>query len=115
MRRNNQKHGIRFRTRNRTQSRTCCWLQRSPILRLYFIHQVLIVMTDGISQDSVVRPSSDLRNAGVSILALGIGKRFRRSQLNQMAGNRRYVFSADFRSLTRVVRSIKRAACRGEY
>jgi len=70
-------------------------------------------MTDGISQDQVKRPARDLRSAGVRILALGIGKRFRRSQLNQMAANRRYVFNADFRSLNRIVRSIKQTACGG--
>ena len=72
-------------------------------------------MTDGISQDKVARPSRNLRNAGVRILALGIGKRFRRAQLNQMAANRRYVFNAGFRSMSRVVRSIKRTACGGNY
>ena len=72
-------------------------------------------MTDGISHDSVVRPSRDLRNAGVRILALGIGRKFRRSQLYQMAGNLRYVFKAGFRSLSGVVRSIKRAACGGNW
>ena len=70
-------------------------------------------MTDGISADSVGKPSSDLRKAGVRILALGIGKRFRRSQLNQMARNPRYVFNAGFKSMNRVVRSIKRTACGG--
>ena len=79
------------------------------------ILQVLIVLTDGKSQDSVVAPSRNLRNGGVRILALGIGKRFRRSELNQMTMNRRYVFNADFRNLNSVVRSIKRTACGGNY
>ena len=78
-------------------------------------YQILIVMTDGISQDSVGKPARDLRNRGVRILALGIGKRFRRSQLNQMAKNRRYVFNAGFRNLNGVVRSIKRTACGGNF
>lgn len=77
--------------------------------------QVLLVMTDGISQDSLRRPLRDLRNVGVRILALGIGRKFRRAQLNQMAANSRYVFNAGFRSLHRVVRSIKRTACGGKY
>ena len=81
---------------------------------LPFLLQVLIVMTDGISQDRVVRPSLDLRNAGVRILALGIGRRFRKAQLNQMTASRRYVFIADFKSLNRVVRSIKQTACGGK-
>jgi len=72
-------------------------------------------MTDGISQDSLGRSSRDLRNAGVRILALGIGRKFRLAQLNQMAANPRYVFKAGFRGLHRVVRSIKRTACGGIY
>ena len=72
-------------------------------------------MTDGISQDSLRRPLRNLRNVGVRILALGIGRKFRLAQLNQMAANPRYVFKAGFRSLHRVVRSIKRTACGGEY
>ena len=85
-----------------------------PLTRMLFSEfKVLIVMTDGISGDSVVRPSRDLRNVGVRILALGIGRKFRRSQLNQMARNRRYVFNAGFKNLNRVVRSIKRTACGG--
>jgi len=72
-------------------------------------------MTDGISQDSLRGPSRALRNAGVRILSLGIGRKFRLAQLNQMTANPRYVFKAGFRSLHRVVRSIKRTACGGNY
>ncbi|KAK2574137.1 hypothetical protein P5673_000267 [Acropora cervicornis] len=54
------------------------------LLSTFLRHEpVLIAMTDGISKDSVVGPSRDLRNAGVRILALGLGKRFRRTQLIQ--------------------------------
>lgn len=102
-----------------TSKTNCSWLvtMKYVIIHVYdlrFPLQVLIVMTDGISQDGVVRPSRDLRNTGVRILALGIGKKFRRVQLIQMAASRRYVFNADFRSLSRVVRSIKRTACGGD-
>ena len=71
-------------------------------------------MTDGISSDSVVRPARNLRNAGVRILALGIGRKFRRAQLNQMTANPRYVFNSGFRNLNRVVRSIKQTVCKGK-
>ena len=77
--------------------------------------KVLIAMTDGISKDSVVTASRYLRFAGVRILALGLGKRFKRSQLIQMTNNRRNVFSANFRDLNSVVRSIKRTACGGKF
>lgn len=91
-----------------------CYHVASITVKFSCIMQVLVAMTDGISQDSVVSPSRDLRNAGVRILALGIGRKFRRSQLNQMTMNSRYVFNSGFRSLHRVVSSIKRAACKGK-
>ena len=76
--------------------------------------KVLIVMTDGRSQDNVRRPSSLLRSRGVKIFSLGIGKRYNMRQLLQMAGSRRNVFTADFRNLGSVVRAIKQKACKGK-
>ena len=74
--------------------------------------QALVVMTDGISQDRVRRPAQALRSHGVWVFALGIGRRYRRRQLQQIATNRRYVFTANFRSLNRVGRRISRKICR---
>lgn len=76
--------------------------------------KVLIVMTDGRSQDNVRRPSSLLRRRGVKIFSLGIGKKYNMRQLLQMSGSRRYVFTADFRNLGSVVRAIKQKACKGK-
>ena len=74
--------------------------------------QALVVMTDGISQDRVRRPALALRSQGVWVFALGIGRRYRKRQLQQIATNRRYVFTANFRSLNRVARRISRKICR---
>ena len=76
--------------------------------------KVLIVMTDGRSQDNVRDPSGLLRRRGVRIFSLGIGKHYNMRQLLQMAGNRRNVFTADFRNLGSVVRAIKQKACEGK-
>ena len=76
--------------------------------------KILIVMTDGRSQDNVRGPSNLLRRRGVRIFSLGIGKRYNMRQLLQMAGSRRNVFTADFRNLGSVVRAIKQKACKGK-
>ena len=76
--------------------------------------KVLILMTDGRSQDDVRRPSSLLRRRGVRIFCLGIGRRYNLRQLLQMAGSRRNVFTADFRNLGSMVRAIKQKACKGK-
>lgn len=76
--------------------------------------KVVIVMTDGRSQDDVRGPSALMRRRGVKIFCLGIGKRYNMRQLLQMAGSRRNVFTADFRNLGSVVRAIKQKACKGK-
>ena len=72
-------------------------------------------MTDGISQDSVRRPSLALKSQGVRVFALGIGRRYRRNQLQQIATNSRHVFTGNFRSLNRVARRISTKLCRSKF
>lgn len=76
--------------------------------------KIAIVMTDGRSQDNVRGPANLMRRRGVKIFCLGIGRRYSMGQLLQMSGNRRNVFTADFKSLGSVVRAIKQKACKGE-
>ena len=75
--------------------------------------KVLILMTDGKSYDKVRQPAATLRNMGVEVFALGVGKRFSMRQLIQIASNRRHVFTADFKNLGSFVRAIKQKACKG--
>jgi len=72
---------------------------------------VLLVMTDGKSQDRVHRPANALRVAGIRVMALGIGRKYNTRQLRQIASNRRDVFTAGFRNMNSVVRVIKKKAC----
>ena len=71
-------------------------------------------MTDGISQDSVRWPALKLKSQGVRVFALGIGRRYRKNQLLQIATNSRHVFTADFRGLSQVARRISSKICRSK-
>ena len=75
--------------------------------------RVLIVLTDGRSQDGVSRPSSALRRQGVELFAIGVGRRYNVRQLRTIASSRRHVFSSGFRNLRSIARIIKTKACRG--
>lgn len=68
-------------------------------------------MTDGISQDNVVVPATSLKQKGVEVFSLGIGSKFRRLQLQQMASSPAHVFTAGFRKLSTVLGAIKNKAC----
>ena len=74
--------------------------------------RVLIVMTDGKSQDRVYRPTLNLRRAGVQLYPIGIGRHYNSAQLRQMTPKKRNVFTAGFRNLASVVRGIKQNACK---
>lgn len=76
--------------------------------------KVLILMTDGKSYDRVRQPAAVLRNMGVEVFALGVGRRYSMKQLIQIASNRRHIVTADFRNLGSFVRVIKQKACKGE-
>ena len=75
---------------------------------------VMIVMTDGRSQDRVSGAARALKRQRVEIFAIGIGKRYNIKQLNQIASSKRHVYTAGFRNLPSIVRVIKTKACAGE-
>lgn len=75
---------------------------------------VMIVMTDGRSQDRVSGAASALKRERVNIFAIGIGKRYNIRQLIQIASSRRHVYTAGFRNLPSIVRVIKTKACAGK-
>ena len=75
---------------------------------------VCIVITDGKADDSVGGPADALRSANeATIFAIGVGKNYDRNELEKMAGNSRYVFTADFDNLDNVIEQIKLSACQG--
>lgn len=76
--------------------------------------KVAIVITGSRSLDSVIAPSRHLRRAGVTLVTVGIGRRFSVTQLRQIATTRRDVITSQFKTLGRIVRAIKERACKGE-
>ena len=76
---------------------------------------LLIVMTDGASSDPVSQPAKSLRDSGVTIYSIGIGKNFELQQLQEMASDpdSDHVFTADFTQLDSLVGRIKQRACKG--
>jgi len=75
--------------------------------------KVLLLITDGKSYDGVSKPAAVLRNMGVEVFALGVGKRYSLQQLIQIASNRRHIFTVAFRNLGSFVRAVKEKACKG--
>ncbi|KAK3697985.1 hypothetical protein QZH41_003970 [Actinostola sp. cb2023] len=74
--------------------------------------KILVVMTDGRSQDKVKIPALVLKRLGVDIISIGIGKNYLQKDLLQMASSRHNVFTSGFRTLQRVATMVKRRACR---
>ena len=75
--------------------------------------RILFVVTDGRSQDHVLKPARALKRANVEIFSIGVGRGYSITQLNQMATDRSHVFTVDFRNLNSIIKAIKRKACKG--
>ncbi|XP_021374098.1 mucin-3A-like [Mizuhopecten yessoensis] len=75
--------------------------------------KIIILMTDGVSADSSTTIASTLRNDGVLVISVGIGRGIYKDQLDEIAYNTSYVFIADdFITLTTQIRdTVKGSAC----
>lgn len=80
------------------------------------VPRVLVVLTDGASNDDVVKPSEELRNARVVIFSVGLGTHFRLAQLNAMASEPKaeHVFTVDFPQMDTIVTAMQKTLCKGE-
>lgn len=74
---------------------------------------ILVLMTDGQSEDPVIEPAQKLRDAGVIIYAVGVGNNYVMAELNIIATDpdSEHVLTADFSNLDPVVKRIKDSAC----
>ena len=78
--------------------------------------RVLIVMTDGKSQDKVDLYSRKLHRAGVAVYAIGIGRNFNEKDLKIMASSPKlkHVIKVDFPQMTTVISQIQAEVCKGK-
>lgn len=81
------------------------------------IPRVLIVITDGKSHDDVIIPSEELKQSGVIVLSVGVGKRFNKAELYIIASNpkEKHVFTVDFSKMPNIITAIQQLACKGKY
>ncbi|XP_078617535.1 uncharacterized protein LOC144885488 [Branchiostoma floridae x Branchiostoma japonicum] len=82
------------------------------IVKEFVVAVIMIVLTDGDSEDSVVAPAQALAAEQVSVFAIGVGS-FNRSELLQITNNNQdRVFElADFNAIANIMNRIIQAAC----
>lgn len=80
------------------------------------VPKIVVVLTDGLSKDSVVGPSRALRDMGVTIITVGVGCCFYKPELNEMATDpdKDHVFEAKFSDLPKIVESLREKICSGK-
>ena len=79
------------------------------------VPNIALVITDGKSKDDVSAPSQDLRDSGVTVFSVGIGKNYDLKELQEMATNpdSQHTFKAEFDALKYIVNTIVDTACKG--
>lgn len=74
--------------------------------------QKIAIVVTGKSGDSVAGPARVLRRAKVKVIPVGIGD-YSVPQLQQIATNKRNVFTTNFKTMNNIVRAIKQKASKG--
>ena len=73
--------------------------------------RVLVLMTDGVSQDRVGPAASRMKATGVEVFAIGLGRKFKRRQLQQMATDQNHVLTVSFSALMTSILKLKNQVC----
>lgn len=74
--------------------------------------RVLVLMTTGASRDDVRGATALLQRSRVETFAVGIGRRYRFSELQYIATDRRHVYTAAYRNLESIVTLMKKKICK---
>lgn len=73
--------------------------------------RVLVLLTDGMSQDRVGPAASRIKATGVEVFAIGLGKKFKRRQLLQLATDQNHVLTVSFGTLMTLILKLKNQVC----
>ena len=81
------------------------------------VPHILIVLTDGRSHDDVVKPSKELKQAGVKIFTVGLGTNYDESQLKAIANEPydTHALTVDFPQMTTTVNKLRNLICKGRF
>ena len=79
--------------------------------------KVVVVVTDGRSQDNVSIPAQQLRDDSATIISLGVGCCFDEGELNEMATDpdEKHVLEASFSELDKFKDAMREQICSGEF
>ena len=80
------------------------------------IPNVVIVLTDGLSQDDVSKPARKLRDDGVTVISLGVGCCYDENELNEMATDpdEKHVLEVSFAALGEFKNAVREQICSGK-
>ena len=96
----------------------CCnFIQLNSKLITFFFLKVLIVITDGEQTTTkaftpLTEASQGVKNKGVAVYAVGVGKGANQAELNEIASTQQDVFvSVSFKELQNLALQIRRKLC----
>lgn len=81
------------------------------------VPKVVMVLTDGLSQDDVKGPAKKLRDEGATIISLGVGCCYDDQELKEMASDpdEQHVFEVSFSALSELKGVVREQICTGEF
>lgn len=81
------------------------------------VSRIAVVLTDGKSQDEVLKAAEAARKRGVILFAIGVGPETEEAELRDIANkpSSTYVFSVeDYKAISRIIQVIRQKLCEGK-
>ncbi|KAM9364446.1 uncharacterized protein col21a1 isoform 1-T1 [Pholidichthys leucotaenia] len=78
------------------------------------VSRIAVVLTDGKSQDAVLKAAEQARKKGVILFAIGVGSETEENELKDIANkpSSKYVFSVeDYKAISRIIQVIRQKLC----